>query len=39
MMNVQPAWINQTFIFTFYPAQVFSGEICEILRTPFEKTM
>ena len=32
IIKIQAAWINQTFMFTFYPAQVFSSEICEIFR-------
>ena len=27
IMNMQAAWMNQTFRFTFYSAQVFSNEI------------
>ena len=35
-MKVQAAWMNQTFRFTFYSAQVFSSEFEKFLRTPFE---
>ena len=35
---MQAALINQTFRFTFYPAQVFSSEICKIFRNTFENT-
>ena len=36
--KVQATWKSQTFRFTFYSARVFSSEICEFLRTPFENT-
>ena len=32
IMKVQPAWINLSFRFTFYPAQVLSSEIREIFE-------
>ena len=34
-MKVQAAWMNQTFRFTFYSAQVFSSDIWEILKNTF----
>ena len=37
-MKVQAALINQTFRFTFYPAQVFSSEIFKNFRNTFENT-
>ena len=37
-MKLQAVWINQTFRFTFYLAQVFSSEICEIFKKTFENT-
>ena len=35
IMKIQPACINQTFRFTFYPAQVFFSEIYEIFKNTF----
>ena len=35
---MQAAWINETFRFTFYPAQVFSSEIYENFKNTFENT-
>ena len=37
-MKVQAAWMNQTFRFTFCPAQVFSRKTCENFRNIFENT-
>ena len=39
IMKVQAALINQTSRFTFYPAQMFSSEVCKTFRNTFEKTI
>ena len=37
-MRVQAAWQSQTFRFTYYMAQVFSSEICELFKNTFENS-